>query len=519
MVASPHYLASQAGLSLLQAGGNAVDAAVATSAALAVAYPQNTSVGGDLFALVWEAKSGRVHALNASGRAAALATIDFYRQRGCEEIPARGPLAALTVPGAVSGWSALLERLGRMELGRVLEPAIELAERGCPVAGRLAGMLAKDRELLAADPGARQAFLRPDGSAPRQGSLLRQPALAQTLRTLAERGEEAFYRGELGARMTEALTAAGSPLRAEDFAAHRADWVEPISTTYRGLTAYNLPPNTQGLTALQILNIAEGWDLAGFGDGSVAYYHHMVEATRQAFRDRSAITDPAFAEIPLAQLLSKQHAARLRSEIDPDRAGPQGLPALGGDTVYVAAADDEGNLVSLIHSIYWDFGSCVAPADSGMIIQNRGSFFSLDLDHPNRLEPGKRTFHTLIAGLLVRDGKPWLAYGTMGGEGQPQTQAALVTRMVDFGYDPQRAIEAPRWLLGRTWGAYSSFLHLEERMGSAVIDQLRQMGHPVAIAPAWDEQLGHAQIVAVDHAEGVLQGGADPRGDGAAVGW
>jgi gamma-glutamyltranspeptidase/glutathione hydrolase len=520
MVASPNHLASQAGLRLLQEGGNAVDAAVATSAALAVLYPQNTSLGGDLFALVYDARSDSVHALNASGRAARRATIGYYTSRGYRQIPSRGPLAALTVPGAVDGWGKLLERFGRLELGQVLRPAIEYAAHGPPVTDGLARWLAKDRDVLASYPNSAATYLRRDGRPPGLGDRLVQPGLARSLRALAEGGCEAFYRGALGREVAAALSDAGSPLSQEDFATHRSDWQEPISTTYRGQTAYQLGPNTQGFAALAILNILDGWNLHELGQGTTAYYHHLVEATRQAFRDRDRhLSDPDFVDIPLSELLSREHADRLRAKIDGHRAGP-GIPQpLGGDTVFLATADDHGNLVALIHSIYWDFGSGFVAGETGVILQNRGSFFSLDPAHPNRLEPEKRTFHTLIPAMLAKDGRPWLAYGTMGGEGQPQTQTALVTRIVDFGFDLQSAIEAPRWLLGRTWGAPSSFLHLEERIPFEVIDELRAMGHPVAVAPAWDEQLGHAQAVAIDRERGVLLGGADPRGDGAAVGY
>jgi gamma-glutamyltranspeptidase/glutathione hydrolase len=518
IVATPHYLASQAGLRLLLEGGNAVDAAVAAAAALTVVYPQNTSIGGDLFALVHPA-SGGVQALNASGRAARLADLDFYRSRGHEAIPTRGPLAALTVPGAVSGWVALLDRFGRKELGQVLQPALEYAEAGAPVSVRTAEWLTTDRDVLATYPSSAAVYLRADGQPYGVGERLVQPGLAKTLRRLANGGAEVFYRGELAAELAAALEAGGSPLRAEDFAEHRADWQLPLTSSYRGQTTYQVGPNTQGLTALQILNIVDGWDLSSFGPESTAYYHHLTEATRQAFLDRELISDPDFVDLPIERLLSPDHAAARRAAIDPQRAGAATLQKIGGDTIYLAAADDDGNLISLIQSIYWDFGSGFVAGDSGVIIQNRGSFFSLDLEHPNVLAPGKRTFHTLIPAMYGQPDRPWLAYGNMGGEGQPQSQAAVLTRVVDFGYDLQAAIEAPRWLLGRTWGARSSALHLDNRIPAASIEALRSIGHPVNILPDWSEQLGHAQAVAIDRQRGILLGAADPRGDGAAVGF
>lgn len=520
LVASPNHLASQAGLRILQEGGNALDAAVAASAALAVVYPHMAGLGGDLFALVYEARSDCVYALNASGRAAQRATIDFYRARGHAQIPARGPLSALTVPGAVDGWCVLLERFGRRGLDHVLQPAIEYAEEGCPVTGSLARWLERDRELLAADRRSAAVFLQRSGAPLRLGDRLVQPQLARSLRALAAGGREVFYRGALAEEMAAALAEAGSPLGLEDFAAHRSDWQEPISTTYRGHTVYQLGPNTQGFVALEMLNTLEGWDLEALGEGSVGYYHLAVEAARLALLDRDRyLTDPAFAEIPLERLLAKGYAAELRERIDLARAGGAPNVAPGGDTVYLAAADREGNLVSLIQSLYWDFGSGFVAGDTGVLLQNRGSFFALDPDHPNRLEPGKRTAHTLIPALLGSGGRPWLAYGTMGGEGQPQTQTAIVTRVIDFGFDLQAAIEAPRWLLGRTWGVPSSALHLEAGVPGAVIEALRALGHAVAVRPLWDEHFGHAQAVGIDWARGVLQGAADPRGDGAAVGF
>lgn len=520
LVASPNHLASQAGLRVLQEGGNAVDAAVAASAALAVVYPHMAGLGGDLFALVHDARSSCVHALNASGRAARRASIDFYRERGYAQIPTRGPLSALTVPGAVDGWCALLEQFGRCDLERVLQPAIEYAEEGCPVTGSLARWLERDRELLAGDPGAAATFLRRDGAPLSLGDRLVQPRLARSLREIAAGGREVFYRGALAEAMAAALTAAGSPLTLEDLAAHRSDWQEPITTTYRGHSVYQLGPNTQGFAALEMLNILEGWDLPALGEGTVAYYHLVVEAARQALLDRDHyLTDPAFVPIPLSRLLSKEHAAELRARIDTARAGVPAPAPAGGDTVYLAAADEEGNLVSLIQSLYWDFGSGFMAGDTGIVLQNRGSFFALDPDHPNRLEPGKRTAHTLIPALLGSGGRAWLAYGAMGGEGQPQTQTAIVTRVVDFGFDLQAAIEAPRWLLGRTWGAPSSALHLETSIEPDVIQALRALGHPVEVRPVWDEHFGHAQAVGIDWARGLLQGAADPRGDGAAVGF
>jgi gamma-glutamyltranspeptidase/glutathione hydrolase len=358
--------------------------------------------------------------------------------------------------------------------------------------------------------------------------------LAHTLRQLAESGARAaFYEGPIARRICDALAPAGSPLTPDDFAGYRARWVDPISTSFRGYDVFELPPSTQGFAALQILNLLEGFDVASWGDGTADYYHHMVEAVKVAFADRDEwLTDPAFVAIPLEQLLSKEYAAARRKLISPKQAlavdrieaGLRYGPAFdrrspGGDTTYFCATDAGGLVVSTIQSIYYDFGSAVTGGDTGVIMQNRGSFFSLDENHPNRLEPGKRTFHTIIPAMLLRDGEPVLAYGTMGGEGQPQTQAALVTRLVDFGYDVQQAIEAPRWLMGRTWGTASGSLSLEARIPDEVVKELARRGHPVRVVGAWDGTLGHAQAIRIDRESGLFEGGADPRGDGAAMGY
>jgi gamma-glutamyltranspeptidase/glutathione hydrolase len=367
----------------------------------------------------------------------------------------------------------------------------------------------------------------------REGTLLRQPALAATLRGLAAGGARGyFYEGEFAQAFTAALAEQGSPLRAQDLADYRARWVEPISTTYRGRTVYQLPPATQGMAALQILNLLEGFDLTAIPEGGADYYHLIVEAVKVAFADRDEwLTDPGFVDIPLETLLSKEYADERRSLISMERAldGPAVEPGLRhgddaartaptGDTVYFAAADSQGMMVSIIQSPYHDFGSGIIAGETGVIPQNRGSFFSLDATHPNTLEPGKKTFHTIIPALVMEDGEPVLAYGTMGGEGQPQTQAAVLTRIIDYGFDVQQAIEAPRWLYGRTWGVSDSDLKLEARIEPEVIRELALRGQPVAITPAWDGTLGHAAAIRRHRDTGLYEGGADPRGDGQAVG-
>jgi len=536
VVATPHYLASSAGLDALRRGGSAVDAAIAANAVLCVVYPHMAGLGGDGFWLIAGPGTNGVQALEASGPSARAATIRFYRDRGhSREIPERGAPAALTVPGAVDGWRLAHEHHGRLPWAELFAAAIDYARSGMPVTRSLADWLAQDEPVLRQFPATARIYLA-GGEPQRESTRLVQADLARSFEELAAGGaRDGFYEGKaaLAQRICSTIGADGSPLKPEDFAAYHARWVDPISTTYRGYDIFELPPSTQGFAALQILNLLEGFDVAAWGDGTVEYYHHMVEAVKIAFADRDEwLTDPEFVQIPLEQLLSKEYAQRRRALIDPRRALTAGdiEPGLrfgdhsrrrapGGDTVYLCAADEDGLVVSLIQSIYHDFGAAVTGGDTGIVLQNRGSFFSLDEQHPNRLEPGKRTFHTIIPAMMMKDGQPVLAFGTMGGEGQPQTQAALVTRMVDFGFDVQQAIEAPRWLMGRTWGTATSSLSLEPRIADEVTRELRLRGHPVQMVEAWSGTLGHAQAIRVDRASGFLEGGADPRGDGAAAGW
>ena len=519
-VAAPHHAASQAGLRMLQQGGSAADAAIAANAVLAVVYPHMAGVGGDLFCLLWDAGTRRVEGLNASGRAATAATIDWYRERGHAAIPTRGPLSAVTVPGVVDGWWQLHRRLGRLPFGELLAPAIELAEGGFPVPESLAAWSATTAAVLDAHPTTRATF-RPAGRPLRMGERLQMPDLGATLRRIAAGGPDTFYRGPVAEQVCAYVGGLGGVLRPEDFAAHTSTWVEPISASYRGYTAYQLPPNTQGVTALQMLRVLDGLDVAAFGDGSVAYVHTLAEAARLVFEDRDRyVSDPDFVDVPVVRLLSDDHIATIRDRLDPTRRPPAPAPVeTGGDTCYLCAVDADGNAVSLIQSVYFDFGSGIVAGDSGILLQNRGAFFSLDPSHPNRLEPGKRTLHTLIPAMLFAGDDPVLVYGTMGGEGQPQTQAAVVTRVVDFGYDVQRAVEAPRWLYGRTWGDQTVALTLEKSLAADTGQALAAMGHDVRVLPDWSDALGHAQAIRIDRDRGVYWAAADPRGDGAAAGW
>ncbi len=532
MVTSPHYLASLAGLDMLRRGGTAVDAALSAAAVLAVVYPQMCSLGGDCFWLIFNAEKGELRGLNGSGRAGERLSRKLYADRGLSAVPSRGPLAAITVPGLVSGW-AEAHAYARKSMGSAiswegcLAEARELAERGFPVSAGLAGWLAADTDtgdreqrFLQRFPGFAKTFL-PGGRVPRLGEVFRQPDLARSLALLAEKGPEDFYEGELAERIVRGLNAAGGLLTARDFAGHRSDWVTPISVGYGRYRVCNLPPSTQGISSLQILAMAEAADLRRLPEGSADWCHFLVEATKLAFADRDRfVTDPDFAEIPVEKLLSESHARACAARVDGKRAGSfTSLLDPAGDTVWLGAVDGRGNAVSLIQSVYNDFGSGLVPEGTGIVLQNRGSFFSLDPDHANRLEPGKRTMHTLNPPMILENGRPYLVYGTMGGEGQPQTQAALVTRMLDYGMTPQAAVDAPRWLYGRSWGEQTNSLLLESRFPDRVFEDLAARGHRVERAPAYCDRMGHAGAILIDRVTGLLRGASDPRSDGLACGF
>lgn len=535
MVTSPHYLASQSGLRILRQGGNAVEAAIATAATVAVVYPQANSLGGDNFWLIAPEGQPAPIALNASGRSGSKATLQHYREHGLTAIPARGYLAANTVPGAVSGWDAAYHYSasklgGKVSWSELLGDAIAYARDGTPVSSHqdLRGIVdfnAADEDFgnLQRFPEMKRHFCRPDGSPLRAGDVMRQGDLAGTLELVSREGARAFYKGDVAAMISAEVLANGGVLTREDFTAHTADWVDPISVPYRSYTAFNLPPNTQGMAALGILNILNNFDLSQVEDGSAAFYHLMAEAVKAAFADRDEwLTDPGFVDIPLRRLLSKAHG---KSQADGIRqstsAASSASVVRGGDTVWVGVVDKHGHSVSLIQSVCDGFGSGIMPAGTGVHLQNRGKYFLLDETSANRLEPRKRCFHTLIAGMLFKDGAPALIYGTMGGEGQPQTQAAIVTRIIDYKMSPQHAIDAPRWLQGRMLDLSQpgTMLNLEGRVRDDVVRELRRLGHRVSMTTNYSELMGHAGAILIDRTTGVLKGGADPRGDGAAVGY
>ena len=531
MVSSPHYLATQAGVDILRKGGTALDAAIAVAAVLAVVYPQMCGIGGDNFWLAHEAATGTMHGINASGRSGEKATREFFTQKGLSAIPLRGPLAACTVPGVVSGWDAAhtLSRLwgSPLSLADLLQDAIALAVEGFAVTPSLAYWLHEDCKTdprgyrqLQNQPGFANTFL-PTGKPAHVGQRLRLPELAATLGLLAHEGPRSFYEGELAERMTRWLADNGGLLTARDFAQHDAETVTPLSVRYRGLEACNLPPNTQGVASLSILNILEHMDVASLAEGSAEHIHAVVEATKLAFAERDAyVTDPDFAQIPLDCMLSPAHGRELAQRIRMDRAlEPANLLEPKGDICWFGVVDAQGNAVSAIQSIFHDFGAGIVAGDTGVLLQNRGSFFSLDPSHVNTLEPLKRTMHTLNPPMLRKNGKPWLVYGTMGGEGQPQTQAAHVARMADSGLSPHDAVAAPRWLYGRSWGLPVNNLRIEGRFAPKVATTLQHMGHDVEVLSGFSDLMGHAGAILCDHNTGLLFGATDPRSDGLAAGY
>jgi len=522
LVAAPHALASQAGLAILERGGNAVDAAIAAGATIAVVYPHMNGVGGDSFWLIYDGRNQVLRGLNAAGRSAAAADLETYRACFGAAIPARGGAAALTVPGVVSGWweahTLSRETLGsRIGWKALLEDAVARARDGFPPSPGQRRETADADDLFgaAAPRDLRPALWRIFHPALLTRERFIQGDLAATLEEIALGGADTFYRGALSRRIAQGAATAGSPLTAEDLAAHRAEWVEPLRVPYRHGEAASLPPPTQGFAALAILSLLEGFEIGSLPEAD--YVHLVVEATKVAFEDRDRyLTDPTFERVPVEHCLDRVHLADGRRRIS-RRAGHQARgAALEGDTIAIVAADAAGNAVSLIQSLYWEFGSGVIAGDTGILLQNRGAFFSLDPAHPNRLAPRKQTAHTLIPSMYLVNGRPHLVYGTMGGEGQPQTQAALVTRSLDRGLGPQAAVEAPRWLYGRTWGDETRALRLEARFDSDVHESLRARGHEVEIVEDWSDLMGHAQLIRIDP-DG-LRGGSDPRADGAALG-
>ncbi|QUS36457.1 gamma-glutamyltransferase family protein [Falsirhodobacter algicola] len=513
---APHRAAALAGHEILAAGGSAIEAMVAAAAAIAVVYPHMNGIGGDGFWLIKRPGEAPI-GIFAAGQAAALATPEWYAAQGHRDaIPTRGGLAALTVPGTIGGWNEALGHVAegrRLPLGTLLARAIAYAEDGISVTGNQSICTAEKRAGLIDVPGFADVYL-PGGEAPAPGARLRQPALGRTLRRLAEDGLGSFYDGPLAEAQARFLKANGSPLRASDFRDYRARTVTPLQHDTRFGRLWNMVPPTQGVSSLMILSL---FDRLGVTEGEgYAHLHSLIEATKQAFIWRNAeLGDAAEMAGTPEDWLSDARLDAMAAAIDPDRALPWPHEPKAGDTIWMGACDGDGTMVSFIQSVYWEFGSGLTCPETGIVFQNRGAGFSLG-EGPNRLAPGKRPFHTLNPAMAeLNDGRV-MAYGTMGGEGQPQTQAAIFSRYAQFGMDLQAAVTAPRWLLGRTWGDAATTLKLEERFDPALTDALRKAGHEVEILPPFSDLVGHAGAV-VRHPDGLIEAATDPRADGAAL--
>ncbi len=517
---APHSLAAESAVAVLREGGNALEAMVAAAATIAVVYPHMNSIGGDSFWVI-NGPGNRPGGIDASGRSALAASRDWYAQRGISgSIPFRGGTAALTVAGTISGWGAAHQLSaqslgGRLPLSRLLDDAIFLARQGIPVTRSQASTTLAKLAELKDRPGFAQTFLN-QGQVPQEGELFKQSRLADTLALIARKGTDEYYRGALAKQMAAELAAVGSPLTLADLQAHQAKLIDPLTVPVAGAQLHNMVPPSQGLVSLLILTLMErfpGWKQAG--PESAAFIHAQVEATKLAFRVRDRyLTDPDFMALPPAELLTPARIDALAREFKPDAALPWGKTAKPGDTIWMGVIDKNGIAVSFIQSIYHEFGSGVVLPSSGVNWQNRGCSFSLDPKHVNTLEPRKKPFHTLNPAMAQLADGGTMVYGTMGGDGQPQTQATIFNRVMRFGDHPQQAIERPRWLLGRTWGQSSDSLKLESRFDPAVLTQLRAQGHEVESIAAWDEGVGHAGML-VRHPNGVLEGGFDPRSNGA----
>jgi gamma-glutamyltranspeptidase/glutathione hydrolase len=529
MAATSHPLASQVALDVLKRGGTAVDAAIAANATIGLMEPVGNGVGGDLFAIVWDAKSQKLYGLNASGRSPK--SLSFEKLQAelktlkRTTIPPTGPLP-VSVPGTVDGWFELHGKFGKLPMKELLQPAIAYARNGFPVTEIIAEAWARNTSTLAKYPGFAETFM-PNGRAPAKGEIFRNPLLANTLSAIAAGGRDAFYKGDIAQRVEKYMRANGGYLTAADLAAHHSEWVEPVSTNYRGYDVWELPPNTQGVTALQMLNVLEGYDIKSMGFGSADYLHVFIEAKKLAFEDRARFyADPEFAKIPLQALLSKEYAAKRRGLIDPKKAAleyPVDPKALDqSDTIYMTVADAAGNMISLIQSNYRGLGSGMTPDGCGFILQDRGELFSLTPGHANVYAPGKRPFHTIIPAFITKGGKPWLSFGVMGGGMQPQGHVQIVVNLIDFGMNLQEAGDAPR---ARHEGSSEPTdermrdggeIILEVGFSPDVVKALQARGHKVTVEN--DGQFGGYQAI-LRTAEGVYFGASESRKDGAAQGY
>src|SRR5215510_10619834 len=524
IVATSQTLASQAGAQILELGGNAVDAAIAANAVLGLVEPTSNGIGGDLFAIVYEAKTGKLYGLNASGWAPAKLTIDFVHSKGHQAMPQRGILT-VTVPGCVAGWELLRKKFGTKDFETLLRPAIYYAEEGFPVTELISdGWHATERAIaegrIEANAAFKETFL-PGGHAPAAGDIFRNPDLARSLRQIASRGRDGFYKGSTAAALVRLSHQVGGPMEEEDLAKFQAEWVEPISTTYRGWTITELPPNGQGIAALMMLNLMERFPLRDYGQASAKALHVMIEAKKLAYADLLGyVADPRFSAVPVEGLLSKKHAEKRAKEIAPDRVLASATPSAaedikskpGADTIYMSAIDKDGNIVSLIQSNYSGFGSGLVAPGTGFGLQNRGALFSLDPKHPNALEPRKRPLHTIIPAFM-RKGDTRIGFGIMGGWNQAQAHAQFVSNVVDFQMNIQAALEAHRFTKLTFEGVD---VEMESRIPEATRAELGRLGHKISLLPAYSGEVGGGQVVMRD-GRGVNFAASDPRKDGEAI--
>ena len=521
VVSTSQPLASQAGLNILQQGGNAVDAAVATAAALNVLEPMSTGIGGDMFALIWMASDKKVVAVNGSGRSAQGANPEDVKTKGYDAIPNDGPDAAfsVSVPGTVDGWQKCLDLHGRMTLSETLQPAIKYAEDGYGVSQVISD------QWEASVPKLKQrtsgAELLKNGRAPRHGDVMKLPELGHSLRTIAEGGAESFYKGELAKRISDFVQSEGGWITEDDLSSHHSDIDEPISTNYRGVKVWECPPNGSGIAALMALNILEGYDVGSMRPQSADWYHHLIESMRLGYEDAFRyVADPRVTDVPIDELVSKQYAEKRRSLMDSGHAMAEvsfGEPMGNSDTVYLTAVDGDGNACSLINSLFHGFGSGLVVPGTGIALQNRGSLFSLDSSHPNYLTGGKRPYQTIIPAMATKDDEMWLSFGVMGGFQQPQGHLQVISNMVDYGMTSQDALDALRFSIDVEG---SGAIRVEEDIDPKVVEDLRKRGHDVVVVSGKDRiMFGGAQVISRDSETGVLMGGSEPRKDGAAIGW
>jgi gamma-glutamyltranspeptidase/glutathione hydrolase len=515
IVAAESPLAAQAGVSILSKGGNAVDAAVATNAVMGLVSPTGNGMGGDLFALVWDAKTKKLYGLNASGWAPQKLTIEFLKGKGITEMPERG-IHTVTVPGTVEGWTKLLERFGRLKFSDVLAPAIRYAEDGFPVPELVARGWKASERFLGQNESSKRTYL-PQGRAPQMGEIFRNPDLAWSFRQIAANGRDGYYRGEIAQRIVAASENLSGAMALEDLAEFQAEWVEPISTTYRGWTVYEIPPNGQGIAALMMLNLMETFPLGEWGHNTVRSLHVMIEAKKLAYADMLRyVADQRYAKVPVAGMLSKEYAKQRAERIGEqanckvDAGTP---PGHGGDTIFLATVDGEGNMVALIQSNYSGFGSGVVPEGVGFMLQNRGALFTLEGGHPNALTGRKRPLHTIIPAFMEK-GDTRIAFGIMGGWNQSQAHAQYVSNVVDHGLNLQAAMEAPRFTKATFEGCD---VELEDRIPTEILQALREKGHEIRLRRGFSGNFGGGQAVLRDFAGGVNYGASDPRKDGAAI--